>query len=444
MLTSALFKRDTVSLEETLKHELVKYPPTLFESEDQLLAATKSLLAKSIRDQSGMTEESEQPDNYVTNSNFQYVVDGGMLLHAIKWPADSSYEHMCSLYYTWLSKYKDVTVVFDGYEDSTKAMCHRKRIKNSCSNITPTLAAKLVVSNDKYLSNVQNKQLFLQLLQNYLKGKPVNILSYTVDADVLMCREAIERCYSGNVSLIGDDTDLLVLLLHMTRHHAFDNKLFLTTKSHIYDTERIRNSFGHKIVNSILLTHAFTGCDTTSRIFGVGKDRLLKILDTVDSTIIDIFYSRDLTAQEVKYAGEQLFLLLLNCKAYTSLDEARYKVLDQQIQSSSIDITCTQLPPSSGAAEQHSYRVFYQIQQWDEVNLNALEWGWKLKNGDQHFPVTTNVAIAPKELLNNVRRSCAKTGCGTSCSCRKADLPCGTVCIKCQDNCTNVPEDLQS
>ena len=122
-------------------------------------------------------------------------------------------------------------MVFDGYESSTKDMCHRKRTEDSCANITPTLETKLMLSKEKFLSNVKNKQLFLKLLQDYLTEKGVNVLNSTGDADVLMCREAVECCSSSNVSLIGDDTDLLVILLHMTKHCAFENILCLTTKS---------------------------------------------------------------------------------------------------------------------------------------------------------------------------------------------------------------------
>ena len=63
-----------------MKHELVSYPPTLFESEDLLLGVSKSvlLLATSIREKTGMVDETEQSDD----SSFQYIIDGGMLLHS--------------------------------------------------------------------------------------------------------------------------------------------------------------------------------------------------------------------------------------------------------------------------------------------------------------------------------------------------------------------------
>ena len=59
----------------------------------------------------------------------------------------------------------------------------------------------------------------------YLTARKIKVITARSDVDVLMCHDAMEYCYGSDVSLIGDDTDLLVLLLHMMRQHA----LHLTT-----------------------------------------------------------------------------------------------------------------------------------------------------------------------------------------------------------------------
>ena len=86
---------------------------------------------------------------------------------------------------------------------------------------------------------------------------------------------------------------------------------------------------------------------------------------------------------------------------------------------------------TSCAAEEHSYRVFHQVQQWNEKTLDPRAWGWKLKKG-HYFPVST---------IDNVSCKCAESGCDKACSCRKANLPYGAACFKCQDNCTNQTAD---
>ena len=187
------------------------------------------------------------------------------------------------------------------------------------------------------------------------------------------------------------------------------------------------------------MCHAFTGSDTTSRIHGVGKDRLFRMIASIDESVIDAFYSANSPPATTKHVGEHLMLQLISSKS-RSLDEARLSVLEQKSQSSSADIKCEQLPPTSGAAEQHSYRVYHQLQAWDENDLDPISWGWTMNNG-AHVPVTTLMSTAPKKLIQNISCNCLKSGCGNACSCRKAGIHCGSTCLKCQDNCTNVPAD---
>ena len=169
------------------------------------------------------------------------------------------------------------------------------------------------------------------------------------------------------------------------------------------------------------------------------KDRLFKMIASIDESVIDAFYSANSPPATTKHVGEHLKLQLISSKS-RSLDEARLSVLEQKSPSSSADIKCEQLPPTSGAAEQHSYRVYHQLQVWDENDIDPISWGWMMNNG-AHVLVTTLMSTAPKKLIQNISCNCLKSGCGNACSCRKAGIHCGSTCLKCQDNCTNVPAE---
>ena len=65
-----------------------------------------------------------------------------------------------------------------------------------------------------FLSNNGNKSRFLLMLGNYLIDNSITVLHAEKDADVLICREAVEWSNQVDVFVIGDDTDLLVILLH--------------------------------------------------------------------------------------------------------------------------------------------------------------------------------------------------------------------------------------
>ena len=74
--------------------------------------------------------------------------------------------------------------------------------------------------------------------------------------------------------MVGDDTDLLVILIHMTKDLTLSRwNMFMSTKSHVYDLLKVRSHLGDKGKLSILLLHSFTACDTVSRIFGIGPGR---------------------------------------------------------------------------------------------------------------------------------------------------------------------------
>ena len=103
-------------------------------------------------------------------------------------------------------------------------------------------------------------------------------------------------------------------------------KILLSTKTNIYD-------LGVKGASSILLLYSFTGCDTVSRIFGVGQGRLLNIRGKLTESIIQTFYSHDSTKEEIKSAGEKIFFLLLNLSASDgNLDAARLWLFRLQCQ----------------------------------------------------------------------------------------------------------------
>ena len=112
----------------------------------------------------------------------------------------------------------------------------------------------------------------------------------------------------------------------------------------------------------------------------------------------------------------------------------------QGVASSNTGMKPETLPPTESAADFHSRRVYFQVQEWKHLaaNLTPTNWGWRTKN-NHLVPVMTDKELAPIELLKIVRFSCKSAGCVTrACSCRKAGLPCVSACMNCNDNgCAN-------
>ena len=114
----------------------------------------------------------------------------------------------------------------------------------------------------------------------------------------------------------------------------FANEINILLDNFVYseydDIEKIRSVLCRRHVNTILLCHAFTGSDTTSRIYGVGKDRLFKMIASIDESVIDAFYSSNSTPATIKHVGEHILMLQLISSKSRSLDEASLSVLEQK------------------------------------------------------------------------------------------------------------------
>ena len=95
------------------------------------------------------------------------------------------------------------------------ATTHLKRTKRKKGILGKfALNSKMPMSQEKFLLNKVNKQEFLQHLTKYMNCHGIkSVHSYAGDY-LLIARTAVERSCSGNIVVIGKDTDLLILLIH--------------------------------------------------------------------------------------------------------------------------------------------------------------------------------------------------------------------------------------
>ena len=97
----------------------------------------------------------------------------------------------------------------------------------------------------------------------------------------MIVMKAVESASAVKAVLIGDDTDLLILLLY---HASLDSfKLFLKPEpkksvktSQVWNIHAVKKQLGPNICSHILFLHAILGCDTTSQPYGIEKGKSLK------------------------------------------------------------------------------------------------------------------------------------------------------------------------
>ena len=110
-----------------------------------------------------------------------------------------------------------------------------------------------------------------------------------------------------NTVVVGEDTDLLILLLH---HANMDSKELYqsrskTQKVRLWNIKASKEKLGSCICSKLLFIHAITGCDTTSRLYGIGKT-LSKVQCSDEFTkISEVFMQENANKDDIISVGEK-------------------------------------------------------------------------------------------------------------------------------------------
>ena len=235
------------------------------------------------------------------------------------------------------------------------------------------------------LSRIDVSSIKHNVLHDAFKRTDYTILHAKGGADVLIVKTAVESAKTADTILIGDDTDQLILLCYYADIHSKD--LYLkpeprqkTKTPRIWDIKKVKNILGEQICACLLFVHALLGCDTTSRVHGIGKPAALKKILTSDyfHTLAQTMNRGPGTPkEEIIAAGEQALVCLYNGKPGESLDALRYARFQEKVARSSKYVEAKNLPPTAAAMKYHTLRVFFQMELWkgNPGNLKPTEWG---------------------------------------------------------------------
>ena len=380
-------------------------------------------------------------------NNPSYVLDGGNLLFMVKWKKGSTFEDIFKSYVNYVLKHygpKSV-IVFDGYPETptTKDTTHLRRKSSKagrCVNITPH--TKLNMSKESFMSVLKNKHLFNKMLTEYINTGITGLRAHQEngDADYLIAQTAITNSKTDDVVVISADTDILVLLIHLADSTSCKN-IFLTSSANrlskspprVWDIFNAKQVLGIDVCKNILEIHAFLGCDTTSRIHGIGKGVALKKFQSDEQfrANISVFSNSSATENDIAKAGESVICMFYGEKDNFDLNELRYSTFCKKISTCRTAVLPENLPPTSESAKFHSMRVFHQVQTWKGISLNEEHWGW-VRKGNYLLPKLMIKGPAPPDLLKLIKCNC-KTGCSSgNCSCKKNNLKCTVMCGFCK------------
>jgi len=437
-------KTEDLSMEEVMNFELSPFPPSLFEARNILRKAGKPQLAVAITEHSRKISNEAVTDSIPKTDH--YVLDGGSLLHRVQWKAGDTYGAIAQSYADFTVRhYSLATVVFDGYGEgpSIKDNTHQRRGQNIHPVVHFTAETEFTGKKDAFLSRASNKQGLIDLISDELRKRACTVINATGDADVDIVKAAVESSRRRSTTLIGEDTDLLVLLLHYAYPGA-EELYYRSDKTQtikVYDINRIKAILGQDLCSQLLFIHAFTGCDTTSRIFGIGKKSAFQKLvkgDPVIASSAKAFIDQNQSQQVIEDLGSKAMAVMFGGNGMDLLASMRYNIFVKKITSASSFVTPERLPPTASSTKFHCLRTYYQIMVWleKEGDMDVMNWGWKLED-NQLVPNMTEINAAPDNLLKMIHCNCKK-GCPPRCSCRKYGLPCHAGCGPCQtDTCDN-------
>ena len=157
-------------------------------------------------------------------------------------------------------------------------------------------------------------------------------------------------------------------------------------------------------------------------------------------TFLDVQASKDVVIR----SGISIFQHIYHAPG-TALAAIRYSMFSRKAVAGLIKPET--LPPTEGAAAQHSLHAYLQTQDWmllQSMSLDPSGYGWTLgSNG--YEPVPTLDPMAPEELLKFISFNCKGDCSNRWCSCKKNDVKCISACGNCKGiTCKNCIDDGES
>ena len=169
---------------------------------------------------------------------------------------------------------------------------------------------------------------------------------------------------TNDVTLIGEDTDLLVLLLHFVEDEPKYNLYFRSDRENrkkeniLYDVNHYREILDKKLCFNLLFIHAF------SSFVELEREQLLfnTLVKTVNiGTVAGEFMIEGNTKEKIEKAGEMAACIVCNIKEGESINTLRKRLLTTKVARASSFVKPEKMDPTKNALKFHSFRVYFQI-----------------------------------------------------------------------------------
>lgn len=297
-----------IPLPDLLRYELCCFPASLFHTNRQMRTGDKAELIHYILKLAPLCVVPSLPA-----TGLQYVLVGGGLLHKFTWPKHITYAEICEMYVRHVKvSYGQALVILDGYHGpSTKDEAHCRRTGSevgACGSVSGEM--RLTTTKNAFLGNSANKQAL---------DKKVSLLSTQTGMRITTCEIACSSSKEKPTAVIAEDSDVFKLLIH--RANA-DFDLYMVMSKQIVSIKTLKKKLDPYLSRSLLFLHAISGCDTTSRPYGIGKVTVFKKVSALRNSV-DTFTSPLSSKKDVMTAGENTLLEIYGCQRLPTMNLAR-------------------------------------------------------------------------------------------------------------------------
>ena len=297
-----------------------------------------------------------------------------------------------------------------------------------------TTSAKNIIENVTIITTHGHKCHAIKLNDTVLDVTEIKDLESTQEeADTRILLHAAYASKScSDLVIRSPDTDVFVLALAFCPQ--IDGHLYFHTakgrETHITDISKLHSHLGEDKCHALVGLHAFSGCDTVSALYKVGKAKAYKKLCSKPE-YLRLF--QELGASFTPSSDLCEALEVFTCHLYEQENCKEVNVARAKLFKAG---KCSErdLPPNKDCLHKHIQRASYQA----AVHRRSLECmpdipppvnhGWKMA-GDGYEVEWMSLPPAPDAVLALVHCGCQKTQCTKGrCTCKQHDLPCTDLC----------------
>ena len=476
-------QRRQIDVDDFFSHENQACPPSISDRGNIRLTTSKAQLAKCIMD--------DMPDAVrsinVAPTTTSLIIDAAFVVKAVKPEPNATFDEYAESFFKFIlsmgarHQASRVDVIFDRYfHPSIKDVTRAKRGQSAGINIQGK--SKIPRNWSNLLLNARNKERIFRFLAHKMTSKELShhnsggiVIVATLDGSVISSsqdelffnslsncdhEEADTRMFlhakhasmsaHKHVTIRSADTDVLVIALSV-----FDclhlEQLWIASGTgsalRYIPVHDVLKELGQTRAKGLPFLHAFTGCDSVSSFWHIGKKKAWATAAENDTwqTFQFLSNSPENIPDEI-FSIIQKFVILMydkNCDKDT-VNAARRKLVGQ-------GRTVDRIPPTEKALWEHLKRAIYQAGYvWGrclQLRLDlpsATEWGWKNdESGHEYVPLWSTQEQFGKAYRDLIRCACKKQCKKSKCSCMKKYLPCCELC-KCHCLDTDTCEDLPS